>query len=147
MELSASHLRAFRTLLEAHARLLDALNVRFRDRTISLTFYDVLVHLSEAPDQRLRMQELADRILLSKSGLTRLVDRMERRGLVRREASDTDARGINAVLTEQGLATLEAAVPAHQQDLVDLLSSVLSEQEADQLAALLGRIRDRALED
>ena len=147
MELSASHLRAFRSLLEAHSRLLDALNVRFRDRTISLTFYDVLVHLSEAPDRRLRMQELADRILLSKSGLTRLVDRMERRGLVRREASDADARGINAVLTDQGLATLEAAVPSHQQDLVELLSSVLTEQEADDLAELLDRIRDRALQD
>ncbi len=147
MSLSPSHLQAFRSLLEAHARLLDALNVRFRDRDISLTFYDVLVHLSEAPDRRLRMQELADRVLLSKSGLTRLVDRMQREGLVRREASDTDARGINAVLTDHGLATLEAAVPAHRQDLVELLASVLDEDEADQLTELLVRIRDRALRD
>lgn len=147
MSLSASHLQAFRSLLEAHARLLDALNVRFRDREISLTFYDVLVHLSEAPERRLRMQELADRVLLSKSGLTRLVDRMEQRQLVRREASDRDARGINAVLTDHGMATLEAAVPAHQQDLVDLVASVLTEQDADELTDLLRRIRDRALED
>ncbi|MBY5163549.1 MarR family winged helix-turn-helix transcriptional regulator [Salsipaludibacter albus] len=147
MTLSPSHLQAFRSLLEAHARLLVALDDRFRDREISLTFYDVLVHLSEAPDRRLRMQELAQRVLLSKSGLTRLVDRMEQGNLVRREASDRDARGINAVLTDHGLATLEAAVPAHRQDLVDLVSSVIDEREADELAELLGRIRDRALED
>lgn len=142
MSLSDSHLRAFRTLLEAHSQLLDALNVRFRDRDLSLPYYDVLVHLSEAPDQRLRMQELAYRVLLSKSGLTRLIDRMEGRGLVRRAASEADARGVNAVLTPAGLTALEAAVPAHKEDLVELVGSVMTADEADVLADLLGRVRD-----
>ncbi len=142
MSLSDSHLRAFRTLLEAHSQLLDALNVRFRDRDLSLPYYDVLVHLSEAPDQRLRMQELAHRVLLSKSGLTRLIDRMEGRGLVRRAASEADARGVNAVLTPAGLTALEAAVPAHKEDLVELVGSVMTADEADVLADLLGRVRD-----
>lgn len=140
--LSEAHLRAFRTLLEAHAQLLDALNVRFRERELSLPYYDVLVHLSEAEDQRLRMQELASRVLLSKSGLTRLIDRMEARGLVRRESSTTDARGVNAVLTEPGLRALEEAVPAHEDDLVELVGGVLDEDEAERLADLLSRLRD-----
>lgn len=144
MSLSDSHLRAFRTLLEAHAQLLDALNVRFRDRDLSLPYYDVLVHLSEAPDQQLRMQELAHRVLLSKSGLTRLIDRMEARGLVRRAASEADARGVNAVLTRAGLTALEAAVPVHKDDLVDLVGSVMTAEEADVLTELLGRVRDWA---
>lgn len=142
MTLSDSHLRAFRTLLEAHAQLLDALSVRFRDRDLSLPYYDVLVHLSEARDHRLRMQELAHRVLLSKSGLTRLIDRMEARGLVEREVSLNDARGVNAVLTSAGLAALQDAVPAHKEDLVELVGAVMSEQEADVLADLLGRVRD-----
>ncbi len=142
MTLSESHLVAFRTLLEAHARLLEALNERFRDRDLSLTYYDVLVHLSEAPGHRLRMQQLADRVLLSKSGLTRLIDRMEDQGLVRRAPSEHDARGVNAVMTPEGLAALEAAVPAHKADLVDLVASVMTEEEADSLAALLARVRD-----
>lgn len=142
MDLSDSHLRAFRALLEAHSELLDALSVRFRDRELSLPYYDVLVHLSEAEDHRLRMQELAGRVLLSKSGLTRLIDRMETRGLVRREASTDDARGVNAVLTDGGLRALEEAVPAHRDDLVELIAAVLDESEADQLADLLGRVRD-----
>lgn len=142
MTLSKAHLRAFRTLLETHAGLLDALTVRFRDRELSLPYYDVLVHLSEAPGHRLRMQELARRVLLSKSGLTRLIDRMETRGLVMREASTTDARGINAVLTPSGLAALEDAVPAHEEDLVELVAAIMTEDEADTLSDLLARIRD-----
>lgn len=142
MTLSDSHLRAFRTLLEAHASLLDALNDRFRDRDLSLAYYDVLVHLSEAGDHRLRMQELANRVLLSKSGLTRLIDRMEASGLVERQASELDARGVNAVLTPAGLTALEQAVPAHREDLVELVAAVMTPEEADQVAELLGRVRD-----
>lgn len=145
--LSDTHLRAFRTLLEAHARLLDALNLRFRDRDLSLTHYDVLVQLSEAPDRRLRMQELANHVLLSKSGLTRLIDRMEGHDLVRREASATDARGVNAVLTDRGLRALEAAVPAHRADLLDLVAAVMDEDEARTMTELLGRVRDRSVRD
>lgn len=147
MSLSDSHLRAFRTLLEAHARLLDALNLRFRDRDLSLPYYDVLVHLSEAPDHQLRMRELARRVLLSKSGLTRLIDRMEGDGLVIREASSADARGVNAVMTPAGLTAFLEAVPDHREDLVELIASVTTADEADVLAALLARVRDRAEAD
>ena len=73
----------------------------------------MLVQLVEAPERRLRMSELAERVLLSRSGLTRLVDRLEREGLVRREACDDDARGLFTVLTDDGLARLREASPMH----------------------------------
>ena len=70
-------MRAWRLFLEAHSRLMAQLEVELREATgMPLTWYDVLVQLSEAPDSRLRMQELARRVLISKSGLTRLVDRL-----------------------------------------------------------------------
>lgn len=142
--LPATHLAAFRTFLEAYRRLMDTIERRQSERELPLKFYDVLVHLSEAPDGRLRMRDLANRVLLSRSGLTRLVDRMERDGLVVREAVATDARGVHAVLTQRGLDALMAAVPAHRDDVIELFGSLLTTSEAVQLTRILGRIRDRA---
>ena len=76
-----------------------------------LGWYDVLLQLAEAPDHRLRMAELAERVLLSRSGLTRLVDRLAAEGLVTREPFPGDARGLYTVLTDAGLARLRAAAP------------------------------------
>lgn len=145
--LSDVHLGAFRALLETHRRLVDAIEARLAVRDLPLSQYDVLVQLSEAEGRRLRMQELAERVLLSKSGLTRLVDRMEAAGYVEREIAKDDARGINAVLTDKGLAALEAAVPAHKDDVVDLFACVMSEQEAAMLTDVLDRVRRRAERD
>ena len=78
-----------------------------------LGWYDVLLQLVEAPGHRLRMAELADLVLLSRSGLTRLVDRLQAEGLVRREPSKDDARGTYTVLTEAGLGRLRGAAPVH----------------------------------
>jgi len=145
--LDDDHLMAFRTLLEAHRRLVDAVESRLSTRDLPLNQYDVLVQLSEATEQRIRMQDLATRVLLSKSGLTRLIDRMEVGGLVTREVATSDARGVFAVLTDAGLAALEAAVPAHRQDVIDLFASTMTRDEARQLADVLGRVRDRAVRD
>lgn len=98
--------------------------------------YDVLVQLVEAPERRLRMTELADAVLLSRSGLTRLVDRMARRGLVRREPTPEDARGVYAVLTDDGLVTLRRASSTHLRGVAERVVDVLP---PDELAAL-GRI-------
>ncbi len=85
----APQMAAWRAFLTAHARLTDELARELRDRVgLPLTWYDVLVQLSEADDRRLRMQDLAGRVVLSKSGLTRLIDRMEREGLVSRSPCD-----------------------------------------------------------
>lgn len=146
-DLSDVHLHAFRMLLETHRRLIDAVEARLAIRDLPLMQYDVLVQLSEAEDRRLRMQDLAERVLLSKSGLTRLVDRMETAGYVTREIATSDARGVYAVLTNRGLASLEAAVPAHRQDVVELFASAMTEDEANHVTGVLRRVRDRSAQD
>lgn len=105
---------AWRTFLEAHAAVSQVLDQELRtERGLPLTWYDVLVNLDEAPAGRLRMQHLANAVLFSRSGLTRLVDRMEKDGLVRREPCANDARGTFAVLTPAGRRTLRRAAPVH----------------------------------
>jgi DNA-binding MarR family transcriptional regulator len=92
-------------------RALDAELVA--DQGLSLTEYDALAQLAAAPDRRLRMSELADRMVISRSGVTRLVDRMASTGLIERCTSAADGRGADAVLTRAGLARLKDAVPVH----------------------------------
>ncbi len=101
--LTSAELAAWRGFLRAHATVVRALEGDLQaEHDLPLASYDVLVQLSEAPDRRLRMTELADRVLLSRSGLTRLADRLEREGLLTREPCPSDARGTLAVLTEAG---------------------------------------------
>lgn len=107
-------LAVWRRFLRAHALILRRLEADLeREHGLPLASYDVLVQLVEAPGHRLRMTELAERVLLSRSGLSRLVDRLEREGLVAREACDSDARGLFAVLTDRGYARLRQASPTH----------------------------------
>jgi DNA-binding MarR family transcriptional regulator len=139
--LSHVELDAWRSFLRAHARvtrLLDAELVAECD--LSLGSYEVLLHLSEAPARALRMTDLADRIVLSRSGLTRLVDRMEHEGLVRRESCPSDLRGTNAVLTSEGMARLRAAAPVHLRGVREHMVSQLSAKEIAVLADALGRV-------
>src|SRR5919197_2221970 len=111
---SRSELQAWRTFLTAHARVLRNLEAELlTDQRLSLVSYDVLVQLAEAPGRCLRMAELADRVLLSRSGVTRLVDRLERAGLVTRQRVAADGRGVIAELTTEGLDRLRAASRTH----------------------------------
>lgn len=104
-----------------------------------LSWYDVLVQLAEAPDRRLRMTELADRVLLSRSGLTRLVDRLTATGLVSRQADPSDARGTFTVLTDDGLNRLREAAPTHLRGIGEYMSH-LSAEELDVLGGLLAKL-------
>lgn len=111
---AADELYAWRSFLGAHATVVRRLEADLMAaHGLPLAVYDVLVQLVEAPERRLRMTELAGRVLLSRSGLTRLVDRMVRDGHVRREADPLDARGVLAVLTDAGFEQLKAASPTH----------------------------------
>src|SRR3954466_14069318 len=111
---SADRLRAWRLYFESALALIDVLDPELeRDAGIPMRSYDVLVHLEETPDG-LRMNELAERILYSKSGFTRVVDRMEEAGLVNRVRPDNDRRSILIVLTDQGRTTLECARGGHR---------------------------------
>ena len=139
--LTRSELAAWRAFLRAHATITRRLEAELvAEHDLPLASYDVLVQLSEAPDRALRMTELAERVLLSRSGLTRLVDRLERDGLVRRQACPEDARGTLAVLTEQGLDRLRAAWPTHLRGVAQHVTDRLSTDELATLERLLGRL-------
>jgi DNA-binding MarR family transcriptional regulator len=112
--LSRTELDVWRSFLRAHAHLTRVLeNELLAAQRLSLASYDVLVQLAEAPGRRLRMTELADAVLLSRSGVTRLVDRLEKGGLVARGRVDSDGRGVVAVLTQSGYERLKAATGTH----------------------------------
>lgn len=112
--LSEAESSAWRHLLLAHGRLLSRLDADLvSECDMSLAEYEVLDHLAEADDHRLRMNDLADRARLSPSGLTRRFDALVRRGWVSRERCDDDRRGVFARLTDEGLVRVEAARPVH----------------------------------
>jgi DNA-binding MarR family transcriptional regulator len=112
--LSGAEQGLWRRLLSVQCRLRERLDHELQaDSGVTLGEYDVLVHLSEAPGRALRMSELASRLLLSRSGLTRRVDGLVRRGLVVRRPCDDDGRGALAELTPAGWARLERAAPVH----------------------------------
>jgi DNA-binding MarR family transcriptional regulator len=139
--LSSAELAAWRTFLRAHATITRRLEAELvAEHELPLASYDVLVQLSESPVQALRMTELAERVLLSRSGLTRLVDRLERDGLVRRQACPDDARGTLAVLTPAGLERLRAAWPTHLRGVSEHVTSKLSPGELVTLQQLLARL-------
>jgi DNA-binding MarR family transcriptional regulator len=135
------HLQAWRAFLEAHAHVVSRLATELEHETaLPLTWYDVLVQLSEAEENRLRMTELADRVLLRKSGLTRLVDRMCAAGLVDRSPDADDRRGRWVEMTEAGRTRLVNAAPIHLRGVRAYFTSYLSEAEAAALESALERI-------
>lgn len=104
---SAEHVRAWRLLIEAHARVVERVEAALAERELPpLAWYDVLWALREAPGRRLRQSQLAQAVVMSRSGLSRLVDRIEAAGLLRRESSPADRRGTDVVLTTDGSAML-----------------------------------------
>jgi DNA-binding MarR family transcriptional regulator len=107
---------------------------------MSLAHYDVLVQLAHADGRRLRMHELAQRVLLSRSGITRVVDRLEAEGLVERRACPSDARGAFAVLSEAGLARLRDATPIHLGGVRRHFVDPLTTAELETLGELLERV-------
>ena len=106
---SDPRIEPWRAFLQAHARVTRRLDEELRaEHDLSLAEYDALLTIADAPDRRIRMRQLADRVILSKSGVTRLIDRLVLDGLVQRDACLSDARGAEAVLTPAGLDRLRA---------------------------------------
>jgi DNA-binding MarR family transcriptional regulator len=136
-----AQLAAWRLLLEAHATITELLERELvAERGLPLNRYDVLLNLAEAPGGRLRMQELSASVLLSKSGLSRLVDRMVEAGLVRRERCEDDRRGWFAVLTDQGRGALRRAAPIHLRGIHQHFARHLEPDEVQVMAAALSRV-------
>jgi DNA-binding MarR family transcriptional regulator len=141
---SAERLRAWRLYFESALALLDVLDTELeREAGIPLRWYDVLVQLEESPEG-IPMNALAERILYSKSGFTRVVDRMEEAGLVRRVRPQHDRRSILVVLTKEGSDTMENARRYHRDGIERHFSQHLSEHEIKTLTRALEKISTHA---
>jgi DNA-binding MarR family transcriptional regulator len=139
--LTERELRAWRGMLRVHAALTKALDAQLEAaHGLPLSSYEVLLFLSEAPAQKLRMSELAEKILLSRSGLTRLVDRLEREGLLCRQSCSHDARGAFAKLTPTGSARLRAARATHLAGVRALFLDHLRPEEHELLGDVFARV-------
>ena len=130
----------WRRFLMAHAHLERLLDEELRaEHDLSLAEYDALLQLAEAPGRRMRMHRLADQVLLSRSGVTRLIDRLVRDGSVERDSCATDARGAEAVLTAAGLARLRTASGTHLRGIADHFVEAIAPGDLDAV--------DRAMTD
>ena len=140
-ELSAAELGAWRGLLRVHTALVRELDAELdAAHGLPLTSYDVLIYLRSAPGKRLRMAELADSVLLSRSGVTRLVDRLVREGLIVRDTCESDGRGSFAVLTEKGEELLARARPTHLAGVRERFLSHFGEDELETLRRFWERV-------
>jgi DNA-binding MarR family transcriptional regulator len=140
-ELSPAELGAWRGFLRVHSTLVKALDAELQSaHGLPLSSYEVLITLRTAPGRRLRMAELADRVILSRSGMTRLVDRLAREGLLEREPCDSDARGYFAVLTRAGEQLLATARRTHLDGVRERFVDHFTPEELATLARLWDRL-------
>lgn len=134
-------LEAWRSLLEVHSALMRRLEDELNEEIgLPLTWFDVLYQLAQAPEGQLRMQELAQRLLISRSGFTRMSDRMEAAGLVERKPCPTDRRGIFVVLTDEGRRILQAATPVHLRGIGEHFADHLDGPTARSLSTALDNV-------
>ncbi len=132
---------AWRTFLQAHARITRRLDEELQAaHGLSLAEYDALLQIAHAPGRRVRMNVLADRVILSRSGITRLVDRLEADGSVERIACSTDARGQEAVLTPSGLDRLRTAAETHLDGVRRYFLDRLDAADLDAIDRSLARV-------
>ena len=139
--LDETELGAWRGFLRAHAALVRDLDAELQSaHGLSLSSYEVLLLLAGASNWRLRMTELAKATLITLGGVTRLVDRLEREGLVERERCASDARGILAVLTPAGLEKLREAGPTHRAGIRERFLAVLTVAQQEELERIWAAI-------
>jgi DNA-binding MarR family transcriptional regulator len=134
-------LYAWGGLLHVHADLVPVLDRRLQAAAgLPVAWYDVLLELNAAPERRLRMGELGERVVLSRTRVSRLVDELARAGLVCRESNPADKRSAYAVLTDLGRDRFRSAAPAYRSGIVEHFTRHLSDEELDVLAAALWRV-------
>jgi DNA-binding MarR family transcriptional regulator len=140
-QLSALELGAWRGMLRTHARLTREMDAEMRARHgISLSAYELLMLLGDAPRRRMRVSELSAATLLSVSGVSRLIDRLVRDGLVAKEACEEDGRGAEAVLTPMGRGRLRTARASHLADVRRRFLTRFSDDELAEMAAFWERL-------
>lgn len=139
---------AWGCLLRLQSRVVARIEEDLKEEgEISLTWYDVLLSLENAPENRLRMSEIADRIVLSRSALTRSVDKLEAEGYLRRERCSHDERGAYAVLTKKGQGALAEARPVYWAGIKKYFASKLTDADISNLERILEKIRPRFQEE
>ena len=138
-------LNAWRTFLFAHAQVRRQLERELQaEQSMGLGEYELLLILAYSHERRMRMSELADTLALSRSGATRLIDRLEADGLVRRTTCDTDRRGAWAELTDPGSARLRDASPTHLRGVAEHFLDRIPSTDLDSLSRILDRVVERA---
>lgn len=143
-ELSSEELSAWVAFLSCHAKLMHTLDEELEaEHRLSLHDYDVLVQLVQAPGQRLRMCDLASAVLLSRSGLTRLVERLEQAGFCERVRCPKDARGTEAVITQRGLEKFNEASGTHLRGVKEYFLDRYSAEELAAITELCERVSGR----
>ena len=139
--LESTREEAWRSFITAHAVVIEQIERELAGAGLPpLGWYDVLLELSVASDRRLRMHELARAVVLSRSGLTRLVDRLEKAGLLRREPDPADRRGSFAVLTDKGAATRERMWPVYARGIAEHFGEHLNDEEAKTITRAMKRV-------
>ena len=139
--LSSREMKAWRAYIIASRRLLEALEQDLEDHDLSMPDYEVLAQLSEAPGRRMRMSELAEIAMLSKSRLSHRITVMEKAGWVKRQACTEDKRGSWAVMTEKGYRAIVKAAPDHVRSVRKRFLDQLSGKDQESISALFDRIQ------
>jgi DNA-binding MarR family transcriptional regulator len=140
--------QAWLALVRTYGSVSKVLDRRLtQDLGISLAWFELLIQLHTAPLGRRRLLDLSQRLVVSKASITKLVDRVERAGLVRREVSETDRRAVYAALTDSGRAVLAKALPLQVANVRECFSGVLDEAEQAALTEILGKVAARLREN
>ena len=149
--LNAAEMKAWRRYIIASRRLLEALDSDLEDHELSMADYEVLAQLSDAPERRMRMSELADVAMLSRSRLSHRMKVMEKAGWVKREECESDKRGYFAVMTEKGWKAIVKAAPDHVDSVRNRFVDHLTIKDQEELAKIFDRVqsslRDQYLEE
>jgi len=140
--LNPTEMAAWRRYIVASRRLLEALDSDLAGHELSMPDYEILAQLSDAPDRRMRMSELADVAMLSRSRLSHRMKVMEKAGWVRREACPIDKRGFFAVMTPKGWKAIVAAAPDHVESVRGRFVDLLSKEDQKVLAEIFSRVED-----
>ncbi|SEG76617.1 DNA-binding transcriptional regulator, MarR family [Nonomuraea solani] len=142
MNFDDPRLTAIGLLAEVHAGLMSRFQPVLGAAGLSEIDFETLIRLARSPHQSLRMSDLAAQTGLSTSGMTRVVDRLEREGLVKREACASDRRASYAALTDTGRERLSCVLPQHLRDIEDSFTGLLDEEELETFLDTLRKIRD-----
>ncbi|MCX6450648.1 MAG: MarR family transcriptional regulator [Actinobacteria bacterium] len=141
--LNPREMKAWRSYIIASRRLLDALDSDLTGHDLSMADYEVLAQLSDAPDRRMRMSELAEIAMLSKSRLSHRMKVMEKAGWVKREECESDKRGYFAVMTEKGWKAILKAAPDHVDSVRNRFVDHLTVKDQEELAKIFDRVQSR----